>query len=204
MSIKTTVKRLGRIFVSLIQADAESLRQSVLVVDNGYSSIGHLTEALYSIKKNLPSAKISAITFEHRIGLFRERFADVEVIFPQRHLIRRYRIAAEMLGLCKKRFDYIVLLSLDITPIIVALLFTKARVLLYNRYHQWWSLRTKLAQDYLSFIPVVLGDIFAFFYLLVVASFIFVRRSFNMVRLNLRRSSRQIRKDGFQADDGQG
>jgi hypothetical protein len=149
--MKRMVKKAGKTFFVRLRQEGEGIfKQRVLVVDNGYATNQQLTEAIAKVKEHLPQDRISVLTFEFRNIFFQREFPDAELIYPDEGIkINRYRIAIQMFKLRKGNYRYIVLLSLDITPIIVALLFTKARVLLYNRYHQWWSLRQRTVGDFL-------------------------------------------------------
>ena len=66
MRIKRLTKKIGRSFVPLKQENERIIRQSVLIVDNGYSWIGQLSTAIQKIKNYFPKADITILTFEHR------------------------------------------------------------------------------------------------------------------------------------------
>lgn len=182
--IKKRIKKMGKVlFVNLKQVEGLSFKEPVLVVDNGYVSLQHLGQAVTQIKERLPQGKITLITFPHRREFLKSRFPNVEIVFPGRSLIPRYQIAAQILRMCRTKYDHVVLLSLDITPIIVSLLFMRGKVLLYNRWHQWWRLELRSIFEIL-FIPIrLLIDILVFLYLILAVSFIFFRRKINVLRL---------------------
>lgn len=183
-NFKNLLKRIGLSFV-LLQQENEILRHSILVVDNGYAPFGQIGFAIQRIKESLPQAKISVLALEQRREL-RDNFPDLEVIKPGECIIKKYRIARHMLRLRNNRYDYIILLSLDITPILVTILFMNSKILLSNQWYQWWSLEPKPMRRYLMAIPQfifnIIVNIIIFIYLLVSVSWIFLKRSFNLLR----------------------
>ena len=185
-NFKNLLKRIGLFFLLLERKDEEILKHSILVIDNGYAPFGHIGYAIQQIKKLLPQAKISVLALEQRREL-KDNFPDLEIIKPDKCLIKRYRIARHMLRLRKNRYDYIILLSLDITPIFASILFMNSRVLLYNQWHQWWSLKPKSIWGNCMAIPRFTYNIIIFVYLLISVSWIFLKRSFNLFRFNLLR-----------------
>jgi len=186
-SFKNILKRIGLFFILLQREDEETLRHSILVVDDGYALFEHAGFAIPKIRGLLPYAKISVLALEHREELFKQNFPELEIIQPGKCIIKRYRITRHMLRLRKDRYDYIILLSLDITPIIASMLFMKGKVLLYNQWYQWWSLKLKSMKGYLMVIPLFIFNIIIFAYLLISVFWIFLKRSFNVFRFNLLR-----------------
>lgn len=187
-SFKNLLKRIGLFFILLQHKDEESFKHSVLVVDNGYAPYEQIGCAIQQIKESLPYAKISTLALEQRKEL-KENFPDLEFIGPGTCIIKKYRIARYMLRLRDNRYAYIILLSLDITPIIVSNLFMDGKVLLHNQWHQWWLLEPKSLKVYLLAIPKfilnILFNIIIFIYLLISVCWIFLKRSFNIFRHNL-------------------
>jgi len=185
-SFKNLLKRIGLFFVLIQDKDEEILKHSILVIDNGHALFGQIGRAIQQIKKSLPMAKISVLALEQRRE-FKDNFPDLEIIKPGKCIIKRYGIARQLLRLRKNRFGYIILLSLDITPIIASILFMNSKVLLYNQWHQWWSLRPQSIKGYLIAIPQFIFNIIIFVYLLISVSLILLRRSFNVFRFRLLR-----------------
>jgi len=62
------------------------------------------------------------------------------------------------------------------------MLFMKGRVLLFNRWQQWWSLKPKSMRGYLMVIPQFIFNIIIFAYLLISVSWIFLKRKFSTLR----------------------
>lgn len=182
-SLKNLLKDAGLFFVLLERKDEEALGQSVLIIDNGYALFKQLYCAVEETKEYLPQAKISVLTLEQRKEL-KEKFPGLEIIEAGDCVIRKYRIARQMIGLRRNSYNYIILLSLDITPIIASFLFMKGRALLYNRWHQWWSLKPRSARDYLMVIPRFILNIIIFAYLLISVLWIFLKRSLNVFRFS--------------------
>ncbi len=113
-----------------------------MIVDNGYCWIGQLGSAIERTKNYFPRADISVLTFEERKANLEKDFAALNYIVPSQRLRpKKYQIALQMLMMRKKKYDFIVLSSLDISPLMVALIFLKGKILLYNQWGQWWFLR---------------------------------------------------------------
>jgi len=148
MGMKTLIKRMGRFMFSLKQEDDSIITQSILIVDNGYSRPADLRLAIKKIQDCYWGAKISVLTLAPRSSFWKHEFSGLEVIVCSQQLVpNRYRLAWKMLFLRKKDFDRVVIFSLDISPLIVALTLFKSRVVLYNQWGQWCSLRLKQAGD---------------------------------------------------------
>lgn len=183
-SLKALLRKLGLFFILIQRRDEESLRHSVLVVDNGGISIEHINTAIVRIKKCLPRARVSLLTPVTRREL-RDRFNDLEIIQAANRMIKRLTVTRQMLALRKKGYDYIILLSLDAAPICAAMLFMKGRVLLFNRWQQWWSLKLKAAKNYLAVVPRAIINIILFIYLVISVSWIFLKRACNALKFSL-------------------
>lgn len=182
--LKNILKEIGLFFVLVQRKDEALLKHSVLVVDNGYASFKHVDSCIGTIKESLTKSEISVLAMNQREGL-NEHFNDIRIVQAKGCLVKRYQIARGMLRLRKNRHDYIILLSLDITPVIVSMLFMKGRVILFNRWQQWWSLKPRSVKRYLTIIPKFICNIVIFIYLSISVSWIFLKRSFNLFRFNL-------------------
>ena len=183
-TFKNLLKKIGLFFVLLQREDIEALRHSILVVDNGYALSEQIGCALQQIRESLPGAKVSVVAFEERKQL-KDNFPELEIIQSGKCIIERYRIARHMFRLRRNRYDYIIPLSLDITPILVSILFMKDKVLLYNQWHQWWSVKPKSIKGYLTVLPRFIFNIIIFAYLLISVSWIFLKKSFNVFKFGL-------------------
>ncbi len=183
-NFRNLLKRIGLFFVLLQRQDEEALRHSILLVDDGYASFGQLECAIQRARQSLPRAKISILGLEHRQEL-RERFSELEFIKAGRCIIERYRIFRHMLRLRNNKYDYVIILSLDITPIIASILFIKGKTLLFNKWHHWWSLSPRPIRDYFMLLPRFIMNIVIFIYLLIAVSWIFLKRTLNVLRFSL-------------------
>lgn len=186
-SFKDILKRIGLFFVLPQQRNEEALRHSILVADNGYAASEQIRCLIQRMKEYLPQAKISVLTLGQSREL-KDSFPSLEIIKASYYIIERYRIARHMLKLRKNRYDYVILLSLDVVPIIVSILLMDTKILLYNQWHQWWSLNPKSIKSYLIVIPQFIYNIIVFFYLLISLSWLFLNRLFNVFRLDLLRA----------------
>jgi len=178
---KERIKKVGRNFVRLNQIEAPHLSDKVLIVDNGYVSYRHLELAIENILMGVDRRNVSVITFEYRRDFIVNRFGDINIIMPQRRRIRRYEIAHLMFNCRKMHFKQVVILSLDITPIVVSLFFMKCNLILYNRWNQWWQLKLINLKDVSFIIFRFFMNIFIFVYLFAIVSLIFIRRIFSLI-----------------------
>ncbi len=184
-NFKNLLKRIGLFFILIQREDEEALKHSVLLVDDGRAVFEHAGFFIPKIRETLPYAKISILAMDYRVELFKKVFPDVEIITAHNFIIKKYRIFLHMLRLRKKRYNYIILLSLDITPIIASILFMNSKVILYNQWHQWWTLKPKSIRGHLMILPHFIFNIIIFAYLLISVSLIFLRRAFNVFSFRL-------------------
>lgn len=184
MNAKRRVKKFFRNFVGLTQAGDDLVAQAggnVLVVDNGYASLSHLDEALGKIKRGCGSnVKISVITFIQRNDFIMNRFPEAGVIIVRPCFLRRYALANEMLRARRMRHDFIVVLSLDVSPLLAAV-FMKGKVLLFNQWHQWWRLDVKSPFEIFVYPVKLFFDFFIFLYLFIAVAVIFIKSGVNRV-----------------------
>jgi len=180
-SFKSLFKKIGLFFVLLQQNDTNLLKHSVLIVDNGYASYQQIYCSIERTKESLPQARITVLTSREEL---KNKFPALELIEPEDFIFKKYRIANAMLSL-NNRYDYVILLSLDITPLFVSFLFMNNEVLLYNKWHQWWSLKPKPLKQYVMVIPRFIFNSILFIYLLISVFWIFLKKSFNVFKFNL-------------------
>jgi len=185
VSLRNLLKRIGLFFILLQRKDEEVLSHSILVVDNGYASFAQLGGVIQRIKEALPQAKISLLALEQRKGQM-ENFSVLEIIKPDNCIVKKYRIARHMLRLRNNRYDYIILLSLDIIPIFISILFMNSKVLLYNQWHQWWSLELRNIFGYLKEILIFFLNIPVLIYLFITTSFILLRTRCRLGLINIK------------------
>jgi hypothetical protein len=185
-SFKNLLKKIG-LFLVLLQPDDGVFNQSMLVVDDG-SLPSQLIYTLRQIKENLPFAKVTILTLAKRQEIEGE-FGGAEIVRPDKFLIKKYRLARQMLKLRKNNYNYVILPALDITPILASVLLMESKVLLLNRWHQWWSLRLKSGRDYLMVVPLLIAGIIykmiIAVYLLINIFWIFLLRGLNILKINL-------------------
>ncbi len=182
--LKGLIKSIGLFFVLLRRDDDNALGRSILIIDNGYALFGEIAYPIQQIKTYSPRSKISILTSEERQDL-KYTYPGLDFIRPGRCFIKKYSIARHMLRLRNGGYDYVVLLSLDITPIIASILFMDSKVVLCNRWHQWWSLKPRSAKEYLAVVPKFIYNILVFIYLLISVLWIFLKRSLNVFRFTL-------------------
>lgn len=179
--LKGMIKRAGLFLVLLQREDEKAFSRKILIIDNGYALFGQIAYPIQRIKECLPLTKISILTFEQRKDL-KNAFPEIDFINPGKCRIKKYAIARHMLRLRNDRYDYVILLSLDITPIIASVLFMNSRVILCNQWNQWWSIKPKPMRGYLMAVPQFLLNIIIFIYLMVSVSWVFLKRSLNAFR----------------------
>lgn len=182
--IKNFLKSIGLLFILVQRKDEEALRHSILVVDNGYAQFNQFAYTIQMIKDSLPGANLSVLALEQRMAL-KDKFPDLDIIKPAACIIERYCIARHMIRLRKNRYDYIILLSLDVTPIIASIVFMNGKVILNNKWHQWWLIKPRSIRGYLMVVPQFIFNIIIFIFLLISVAWIFLKRSFNIFKFSL-------------------
>ena len=185
-NFKNLLKRIGLFFILLQRKDEEALKHRILVIDNGYARSVQIDCVVQRIKESLPRSRISVLTLEQRKEL-RDKFPDLKFIKPDKSMIATFRTTQHIFRLRRNRYDCIVLLSLDITLIMASILSMNSKVILYNQWHQWWSLKPKSINSYLVIIPQFIFNLIIFGYLLISVSWIFLKRSFNNFKFSLLR-----------------
>ncbi|MDD4909410.1 MAG: hypothetical protein PHR44_01830 [Candidatus Omnitrophica bacterium] len=183
MSIQERVKKIGRNLVKLNQTGQPQVPAGrVLIVDNGYASYRHLELAIERTLQYADRGSVSIITFEHRKGFISGRFGQIDIITPAVPSAGRYEIASLMLRYRRMGFRQIIILSLDVTPILASLLFTKSSLFLYNRWEQWWELKRLGVNDGIAFMARSVINLFIFAYLILVFLLIRAKMAFNIIR----------------------
>lgn len=172
--IKELIKSMGRFFVILTQLDEKKTGSHILVEDNGYTETGYIITAVRSAQEVFINPDITILTFESRKRDFINNFPGIKTVsLPEGG--GRYRLARQMFRLRRQRFTYVILTTLDVSPILVSFLFMRARVLLYNRWHQCWSLHFRNLFGYFKCLLIFLLRIPVFIYLCIVSSVILIR-----------------------------
>ena len=179
--IKDTIKSLGRLYVILCNITDTDIINPVLVVDNGYTDIGHVSTAVRRVTENILNPDITVLTFSLRKHYFVDMFPQAKVICAD-DISHNYALAIHLWRLRKSKFTYVILTTLDISPILAGLLLLRDRVLLYNRWHEWWALRFRSPFSYIKVILHFLVMVPVFIYLLITGSFILIKTSLRSQR----------------------
>jgi hypothetical protein len=177
--IKDIIKSLGRIFLIVTDFKEEDIKCRILVEDNGYTEVGHVLTAVRRAQELFINPDITILTFARRKQDFTYNFSDKKLVIIGENS-HRYSLAMHMLKMHRQKIDYIILSSLDASPIIISCLFFKAKILLYNHWHQWWALRFRNLFGYLKWLLVLLVMIPLYFYLFVVAIFVLMKTRFRL------------------------
>lgn len=206
--MKRILRNIGRIFVILTHEDDKLLKRSVLIVDNGYSPYEHLRSTVIQTQLMIAGSDISILTLEHRKESLGKDFPNLKIICPNKQIkFKKYQLAIQMFKLRKKCYNFVVLMSLDKTPLMVSLLFMGSHALLYNRWNEWYLLRFRNIWEYIAlrrgadkiklqpkrsvfvevilFIPLLITHIVVFVYLLISAFFIFLRKTYYVLKFKL-------------------
>lgn len=179
LGLSNLIKRIGLKFIWLNRRDERILSVSVLIVDNDNESPGQITQAVYKVKKLIPSARIFIAGEIERVEL-KERFPDIELIeLPGK--FARCLFALRLVMFYNKDYDYIMPLSLDEIPLIIAALFMRTRIILYNRWHQWWILKPRTLKDFIIPMFTAIISPLIFVYLLFYALFMSFQRVMNIL-----------------------
>lgn len=192
--VKDIIKSFGRKFVILEHLVEESIKTRILIVDNGYTPVDHVTTAVRRVEETFINPAITIVTFALRKQHFIEMFPHAKIVLAG-NLLASYKLAWQMYRLGKHRIDYVLLTTLDILPIIVATGLSTARTLLYNKWHQWWSLEFKNVKEYLKEIFMFIIYIPITFYLLAISSFVLLRTGLRCGYVHLKDLARKD-KDG--------
>jgi hypothetical protein len=182
LSVKGILKRIGLFFISLQPGDVPGL--SVGIIDNKRVSVERLRHVIRFIGESLPRATIEIVSLGERNEITHTS-PGITIMHPHNCLPGKYRIASFMMGLRKKNYDYVILFSSDITPILVSVLFMNSNVLLSNRWNQWWLLKPRsigwYAGGIAGFIFNTAVDILVLVYLITTVSWLFLKGSVNRV-----------------------
>lgn len=183
--IKDIIKTFGRAFVILSDVNVEDIKSRILIQDNGYTETGYILTAVRKVGEIFINPDITLLTLM-------ERKQDFINSFPQMKLVvvgennNRNSLAIQMYRMRKDKFNYVVLTTLDIVPILISFLFFRADVLLYNRWHQWWSLDFRNIFGYLKELLRFLVTIPVFIYLFITVCLILFRTRFRLGLINLK------------------
>jgi hypothetical protein len=185
--IKVLLKSLGRMFVILTQVNDKDLKSRILIVDNGYTEIGPVLTAIKKAESNFVNPKLTILTLSKRKEDLLNNFPYLkEDIIGQNN--RGFSLGWGILRMGNYQFTHILLTALDIWPILSAFLYRKAKILLYNQWHQWWTLKPRNIFGYIREILVFLVMIPVFIYLSIASIFILLRTNIRLVLLKSERS----------------
>jgi hypothetical protein len=174
IDLKDMVKSIGRIFVILDEFKDTNIKFPLLVIDNGYTDIGHTTSAVRKALENFMNPEITVITFTARRHYYVDMFPQVKVISLEDRSTP-LRLIKQMYMLHMIKFERIVFTSLDILPVIMSFfVMRRGGVLLYNIWHQWWSLNFRNPVGYIPNFFVILISLPFWAYLVIASSFILV------------------------------
>jgi hypothetical protein len=183
--IVNILRKIGLFFVLVKHDNENTLKESVLIVDNGYASHSQAECTVIRVKESLPYASVSMLGFEKSKQL-KIRYPNLEFIKPYSFIIKEWSIARHLIRLKGANYKYIVLLSLDIAPIFTSLLFLDSKLLLHNKWGQWWGIGLRPAKSYLIAVPrFILGtllNIVVLVYLLINISWVLLMKSLNVFK----------------------
>ncbi|MDD5165969.1 MAG: hypothetical protein PHQ57_01080 [Candidatus Omnitrophica bacterium] len=182
--IKGFIKSIGRFFIILTELDGKSITSNILIEDNGYTETGYIITAVRSAREIFINPDITILAFRSRREDIVNNFPDIKLI-TVREGGNKYKLAVEMFRARNRRFNYVILTTLDISPILASFLFMRAKVLLYNRWHEWWSLHFRNLFGYFTCFLVLLVKVPVFIYLFIVSGIILLRTN---LRLSFKRS----------------
>lgn len=178
-TLKDVLKSLGRFFVIICDFKEEDIGCRILIEDNGYTEVGHVLTAVRRAQELFINPDITILTFARRKQDFTYNFSDKKLVIIGENS-HRYSLAMHMLKMHGQKIDYVILTALDTSTIIISCLFFKAKILLYNRWHQWWSLRFRNLFGYLKWVLVITAMIPVYLYLLVMSGIILARTAFRL------------------------
>jgi len=183
--IKDAIKSFGRIFAILSDVKGEDIKSRILIQDNGYTESGYILTAVRKVGEIFINPDITLLTLAERKQDFINAFAQMKLVMVGEN-DNRNSLAVQMYRMRKDKFNYLVLTALDIIPILISFLFFRVEVLLYNRWHQWWSLELRNIFGYLKEILIFLAMIPVLLYLFFTAAFILLRTHFRLRLTNIK------------------
>lgn len=188
--IKGLLKSIGRKFVILQDILDEDIKNHILIVDNGYTQIGHVLMAMKKTEEMFVNPDMTVLTFTQRQHYLMNEFVHTEVAVIRDSAKRpMFALAWQMCLMRKHKFGYIVLTTLDILPAAVALGLNAKNVLLYNRWHQWWTIKFKNLKECLKDVTTIIFAIPVATYLLIVSGFILMRTFVRARFINFKKHS---------------
>jgi hypothetical protein len=150
--MKKILKSIGRIFMILTKTNEHDMRQSVLLIDGGFILPNNFALIIKGVKEKFQNAKLTILTFSEKKDFLTENFPDAEIIIPgDKGIIKKYRLAMKLFSLQLERYSFIVLSSLDVSLVLIVMLFGRQPVFLYNRWFEWYRVRHR------TFLDVFLG-----------------------------------------------
>jgi len=161
---KRSIMSVFNLIFVLEPARDGSCGSRVLLVDNGYTQTEHIRLALSRISELFINPNVSLLTFEERKSYFIDMLEKRKQIMVKSGRFR-YRLALSLLAQRICRFDYVVLTTLDASALVASFGLAKQRMLLFNRWNQWWSLSLRSPGSYLKEIAK---------YLFLIVPFIFI------------------------------
>ncbi|MCM8791913.1 MAG: hypothetical protein NC826_02025 [Candidatus Omnitrophica bacterium] len=171
------LKKIGKLFLKLERQQSGILNFKIIVVDNGYSAFGHLFSCINNLRNSFKDVEITVLTHPYRVEFIKNNLTDIEIVVSKnRFLPKKIRPAIELIWLNRKRFDFIVLLTLDVIITIACVLFVRRRTYVYHEEHKWSLLQRKTLDEYLVYIPIFIANIFIFIYLVIYVIFIYLNR----------------------------
>jgi hypothetical protein len=144
------LKKIGRFFIVLSQKNEKDIRQSILLVDGSFILPNNFALIIKDVREKFKNANLVVLTFKDKEEFIRDNFPDVEVVIPKNNT-RKFRLALEMIHLLRRRFDFIVLSSLSVSPVMVGLAFGRCAVFLHNKWFEWYRVRCR------TFLDIILG-----------------------------------------------
>lgn len=153
--VKFILKKVARGFIILTDENKNvnsSLISSILIIDSGTHE--HLKRVVLRARENFSSAKVEILTFTSKEAFIRENFPEVGVIIPGAKLAPdRYKYYFQMRKFRKRKFDVIILMSLDISSGFITLVSMRDHVkyvFLYNKWDETYLIRFRTLLEFFS------------------------------------------------------
>jgi hypothetical protein len=184
--LKRAIRKLFRLFVMVSPIREGEFETEVLLIDNGYTEVEHIRSAFLDINRVFINPSVTFLTFNERQSSFSDLAAHQRQVIIKPASFK-YRLTVSLFSLGQRRYKYIILTTLDVSPLAVSLLFLKGRILLFNRWNQWWSVSLRGVGSYIRSILRFFYSIITFIFLVICSTLIFlqfyIRLAFN--RMNV-------------------
>ncbi|MDP8259978.1 MAG: hypothetical protein P9L96_03120 [Candidatus Gygaella obscura] len=159
------ISRVGLFFVCIRKINEDDLCKSYFLRPDKKTVFKDIECAINKIKLYSPYSKVYCEAIKYKKNILE---IHPDIIFVDKNTRKSFL----------KDASNIIVFSLSLPIIFDSFISKKSRLLLFNRWHQWWKISFKNLRDYLISLLSFLGDVFIFIFLIMRVSIIFLKRMF--------------------------